>query len=243
MNLITITIDADTQVVVPREPTKEMLKAADDLNDQSYIHNYGKAAHPDELYCSMIDAAPLPNMDKPPVPDKTRADKLIRVLQGWIAVKDGDLRRVPVQAAMNEAIEVIREIQVSAHQQTDSSKLRSICAGWKLRAMEFEKCKMSISTMVLRECAEEVEAFLELRQANRTSWFAHEQQGHQQTDQVDERAEFERYAQFNVGQFSAAGMYVRDGKWQYSRPFVQHAWFAWQARASLVHGLSKGEKG
>lgn len=72
-------------------------------------------------------------------------------------------------------------MQVSVHQikrhmsDKDETKLRSLAAGWRLRAIEFDKCKMSIGSMALRECAEEVEAFLEQREPKRTSWFAHEQ--------------------------------------------------------------------
>lgn len=57
----------------------------------------------------------------------------------------------------------------------DATKLRSLAAGWKLRAIALESCNVSFGASCLRECAEEVEAFLEQREPNRTSWFAHEQ--------------------------------------------------------------------
>jgi hypothetical protein len=52
--------------------------------------------------------------------------------------------------------------------------VNKLAASWKLRAIEMEKCNVSIGAQFLRECAEELEAMIEGREANRTSWFKHE---------------------------------------------------------------------
>jgi len=56
----------------------------------------------------------------------------------------------------------------------DSVRLTAIAAGWRLRAMEVEKCGARLSGQFLRECAEELESAIAGRQPARTSWFKHE---------------------------------------------------------------------
>lgn len=62
----------------------------------------------------------------------------------------------------------------SGAEQAAPDKLFSIAAGWKLRALELEKCGVTLSVSCLRECAEELEAVLQGRDPKRTSWYKHE---------------------------------------------------------------------
>jgi len=48
----------DGWVVVPKEPTEEMLKAAGKYEDQCAIQNYGGCADAEGIWSAMIQAAP-----------------------------------------------------------------------------------------------------------------------------------------------------------------------------------------
>lgn len=56
-----------------------------------------------------------------------------------------------------------------------SPEITKLPASWRLRAISLEQTGMRLAPQWLRECAEELEAALQNREANRTSWFDHEQ--------------------------------------------------------------------
>lgn len=56
-----------------------------------------------------------------------------------------------------------------------SPDITKLPASWRLRAISLEQTGMSVAPQMLRECAEELEAALQDREARRTSWFDHEQ--------------------------------------------------------------------
>lgn len=56
-----------------------------------------------------------------------------------------------------------------------STDIAKLPASWRLRAISLEGAGVMLSSQMLRECAEELEAALQNRDPKRTSWFAHEQ--------------------------------------------------------------------
>ncbi len=49
-----------------------------------------------------------------------------------------------------------------------------LAASWRLRALTLEHAGVALASQCLRECAEELEAEMQQREPERTSWFRHE---------------------------------------------------------------------
>jgi hypothetical protein len=55
-----------------------------------------------------------------------------------------------------------------------AKRLRSIAAGWRLRAVSLQETGMMLAPSILKECAEELDAAIDARDPKRTSWYQHE---------------------------------------------------------------------